>query len=105
MIDVKDMTVNEMDAWAANAYSLMKVTEQEAEAKAFYRCGEFIRELGGRIEKLNTSVKNWNRENEKNVKRVAALEALLRRYRDETPIGHQPNMIAHKVDELLGEGK
>lgn len=36
-------------------------------------------------------------------KRIAALGALLRRYRDETPIGHQPSMIAHKVDELLGE--
>jgi hypothetical protein len=35
--------------------------------------------------------------------RIAELEALLRRYRDETPIGHQPNMIAHKVDELLGD--
>ena len=77
MVDVKDMTVEAMDAWAANAYSLMKVTEQEAEAKAFYRCGEFIRELGKRIEKLNASVTNWNRENEGNVKRVAALIAIM----------------------------
>ena len=25
----------------------------------------------------------------------------LARYRNETPLGHQPHMIAHKVDELL----
>jgi len=27
--------------------------------------------------------------------------ALLRRYRAETPLGHQPHMIAHVVDEFL----
>lgn len=30
------------------------------------------------------------------------LKRLLARYRDETPIGHQPHMIAHLVDEALG---
>ena len=38
-----------------------------------------------------------------------ALVALLTRYRNETPIGHQPHMIAHEVDEALakaqGDGK
>lgn len=29
------------------------------------------------------------------------LRALLRRYRTETPLGHQPHMIAHEVDEAL----
>lgn len=52
MVDVKEMTVEDMDVWASNAYNLMKVSEQEAEAKAFYRCGEFIRELGIRIRAL-----------------------------------------------------
>jgi|CXWL01.1.fsa_nt_gi hypothetical protein len=28
--------------------------------------------------------------------------ALLTRYRDETPLRHQPHMIAHQVDEVLG---
>ena len=27
--------------------------------------------------------------------------ALLSRYRTETPLGHQPHMIAHEVDDLL----
>lgn len=43
-------------------------------------------------------------------KRIAALEAeneklraLLARYRNETPLGHQPHMIAHEVDEALRE--
>lgn len=29
------------------------------------------------------------------------LRALLRRYRTETPLGHQPHMIAHEVDAAL----
>jgi hypothetical protein len=33
--------------------------------------------------------------------------AMLRRYRDETPLGHQPHTIAHEVDAFLAhlEGK
>jgi len=31
----------------------------------------------------------------------AELVALLRRYRNETPLGHQPHMIAHRVDRVL----
>ena len=38
-----------------------------------------------------------------------ALVALLTRYRNETPLGHQPHMIAHEVDAALtaaqGDGK
>jgi hypothetical protein len=49
MKPVKEMTAEEMDAWLSNAYSLMKVSGQEAEAKAFYRAGEFVRELGNRL--------------------------------------------------------
>lgn len=37
--------------------------------------------------------------------RVQELERLLRRYRNETPLGHQPHMIAHEVDAALQEGK
>lgn len=33
---------------------------------------------------------------------ITRLRALIARYRDETPLGHQPHMIAHEVDELLG---
>ena len=50
---VSDMTPAEMDDWLSNAWRTMKVTEQEAEAKAFYRAGEFVRELGRRIEALS----------------------------------------------------
>lgn len=34
-----------------------------------------------------------------------AAVALLRRYRNETPLGHQPHMIAHEVDALLDARK
>jgi len=47
--EIKNMTPEAMDAWAANAYSIHVVTEQEAEAKVIYRLGEFIRELGRRL--------------------------------------------------------
>jgi hypothetical protein len=33
---------------------------------------------------------------------VSMLRSLLRRYRTETPLGHQPHMIAHEVDAALG---
>ena len=33
---------------------------------------------------------------------IERLRALLARYRDETPLGHQPHMIAHQADEALG---
>ena len=32
---------------------------------------------------------------------VEKLEAMLLRYRTETPLGHQPHMIAHEVDAIL----
>jgi hypothetical protein len=36
---------------------------------------------------------------------VERLRALLTRYRNETPLGHQPHMIAHEVDAALKEGQ
>jgi len=33
---------------------------------------------------------------------IRALHILLARYRDETPICHQPHMIAHQADAALG---
>ena len=33
---------------------------------------------------------------------LLSLRTLLQRYRDETPLGHQPHMIAHVVDTALG---
>ena len=33
---------------------------------------------------------------------IERLRALLARYRDETPLGHQPHMIAQLADEALG---
>lgn len=37
--------------------------------------------------------------------RVRKLERLLRRYRNETLLGHQPHMIAHEVDAALAKGE
>lgn len=34
--------------------------------------------------------------------RVALLRSYLVRYRQEVPLGHQPHMLAHLVEEALG---
>jgi len=49
--DLQSMTVSEMDDFASQVYAILEVTEQESEAKAVKRLGEFIRELGRRIDK------------------------------------------------------
>lgn len=36
------------------------------------------------------------------VEEIKRLRALLARYRDETPLGNQPHMIADEVDAALG---
>lgn len=36
---------------------------------------------------------------------TSELRRLLARYRDETPLGHQPHMIAHEADAVLGRTK
>jgi hypothetical protein len=46
---ITEMLPEEMDAFAAQVYATLVVTEQDAEAKAVHRLGEFIRELGRRI--------------------------------------------------------
>ena len=52
MSDIKEMTVEEMDAWASIAYATFITTGQEAEARVVERLGEYIRELGRRLEKV-----------------------------------------------------
>jgi hypothetical protein len=49
---IEDMTPEEMDAFASQVYATLVVTEQTAEAKAVYRLGEFIRELGRRLDQV-----------------------------------------------------
>jgi len=57
---ITEMTPDEMDAFASQVYATLIVTEQEAEAKAVYRLGEFIRELGRRLGRTDTHAKNRN---------------------------------------------
>jgi hypothetical protein len=39
---------------------------------------------------------------EEAAQKIELLTSLLSRYRDETPLGNQPHMIAHLVDDALG---
>jgi hypothetical protein len=50
MKPLEDITPEEMDAFASQVYATLVVTEQTEEAKAVYRLGEFIRELGRRLQ-------------------------------------------------------
>ncbi len=56
-----------------------------------------------------TAVPDINREAAAELRRLHAenerLRALLTRYRNETPLGHQPHMVAHEVDAALKETK
>ena len=47
-----------------------------------------------------------NEMNEANARLIAAapeLLALVKRYRAETPLGHQPHMIAHEADAVIAK--
>jgi len=78
MKPVTKMTVEEMDAWVAKVWGAYETTGQESEAKAFYRCGEYIRELGKRLELLEdkhlngtaTQWVDWVSELQKRIKEL-----------------------------------
>ena len=50
---------------------------------------------------MNEKMIELNTRLEAAEKDVVRLRELLRRYRNETPLGHQPHMIAHEVDAAL----
>jgi len=50
MKPIEEMTPEEMDAWLANAWGTLKTAELDAYANVVYRAGEFIRELGRRLQ-------------------------------------------------------
>lgn len=43
------------------------------------------------------------RSNARLISAAPELLALLKRYRSETPLGHQPHMIAHEADEAIAK--
>lgn len=57
-------------------------------------------EANGLVE-TNERISYLNALNANQYARIELLERLLRRYRTEIPLGHQPHMIAHEVDEAL----
>lgn len=83
--------------------------KQEANARRIVACvnarGPFDTErleemkLGGLCEMLamaGVEIDKFRRQRDQ-------LLALVKRYRNETPIGHQPHMICHLADELIAE--
>lgn len=66
-------------------------------------CGGGIR-YGERHYQCGAAVLQLERERDTARETLHKVTTLLRRYRTETPIGHQPHMIAHEVDAVL-EGK
>lgn len=53
------------------------------------------------VRKLYDKIAEQRRRAESAEAKLARVEMLLRRYRNETPLGNQPHMIAGEVDELL----
>ena len=83
----------------------VRVGTVQAVAKATHRA------LAAENERLSAALKQANDQAE-HFERAWYLRgddmeralALLARYRDETPLGHQPHMIALEVDNVLGRG-
>ena len=70
------------DADCDKGYALWEVADQEMIAARLHRY-------------LNTRTAELEAENDR-------LRALLKEYREKTPLGHQPHMIAARVDAALG---
>ena len=75
----------------------LRVLESEAAARH--------RETLAELAKVDADRKTWKQQALKAEDERDAAVALLRRYRNETPLGHQPHMIAHEVDALLAARK
>lgn len=85
------------------------LTKREQQWKAEQRAAEVLATLAGivlraaadvRVAEAKTDAEELARLRAEN----GELRRLLTRYRDETPLGHQPHMIAHQADEALGRG-
>ena len=85
------------------------LTKREQRWKAEQQAAEVLAELAGtalraaadvRVAEAKTDAEELARLRAAN----GELRRLLTRYRDETPLGNQPHMIAHQADEALGRG-
>ena len=75
-----------------------KAEQQAAEALAGLVAVVIRGEADARISEAQTDAAELARLRAEN----AELRRLLARYRDETPLGNQPHMIAHQADGALG---
>ena len=62
---------------------------------------EYIGAVTVMLCKVAVEFGEMNEENARLKAQRDALAALLKRYRNETPLGHQPHMIAREVDAVL----
>ena len=85
------------------------LTRREQRWKAEQQVAEVLAALAGtalraaadvRVAEAKTDAEELARLRTEN----GELRRLLARYRDETPLGNQPHMIAHQADEALGRG-
>lgn len=70
--------------------------------------GDVLQAAAGMMASLNAEnerLKTLNAENERLKTLNAELVELLKRYRNETFIGHQPHMIVDKVDTALAKAE
>jgi hypothetical protein len=74
-----------------------KAEQQVAEVMAGLAAVSIRGEADARVAEARTDAAELARLRAEN----ATLRALMTRYRSETPLGHQPHMIAHEVDKAL----
>ena len=82
------------------------LTQREQRWKAEQKAAEVLAVIAGTAIRAAADVRvaeAWTNDEELARLRSenAELKRLLARYRDETPLGHQPHMIAHQADAAL----
>jgi len=60
-----------------------------------------IEALRAEVDESDAVLRVWRRRTAEAEARADKLAEALRRYRNEVPLGHQPHMLAHEVDDLL----
>jgi cell division protein FtsB len=85
------------------------LTKREQRWKAEQQAGEVLASLIGTVVKATAEVRVAEANADASeLERLRAengeLRRLLARYRDETPLGNQPHMIAEQADGALGRG-
>jgi chromosome segregation ATPase len=91
--------LGERIAWGSDA-EIMEEAADEIE-----RINESLRVEFSALRQQEVEIHEFREERDTIRKQLSEARELLIRYRSEVPLGHQPHMAAHKVDEWLEQTK